>query len=238
MSEPNLATLEKKLGVTFKNKDLLRRALIHRSYLNEDPKSTESNERLEFLGDSVLSLITSRFIYEKFPADTEGQLTATRSRLVQTKTLAQIAQSLELGTFLKMSKGEEMSGGRNNLSLLADTFEAVLGATFLDQGLVAASKIVKSHLLSQLDQVLTSREMSDYKSKLQELVQQREKTSPNYQVIRSEGPDHAKTFYMEVVVTDHSLGQGMGHSKQEAEQMAAKDALERLEKAQYNSTKL
>lgn len=220
--------LEKNLKLEFKNKDTLRQALVHRSYLNEDQTLKLSNERLEFLGDSVISLITSSFLYLKFPDQPEGELTAKRSLLVQAKTLAKLAAELELGSFLLLSKGEEMSGGRENISLLADTFEALVGAIFIDQGFEKAKNFVETHLLSKMDNIVELEEVADYKSKLQEKIQEERKLSPTYKVTRSAGPDHDKVFYVDVLAQDQILGSGSGKSKQEAEQTAAKDALEKL----------
>lgn len=213
-----------KLGVKFTNLDLLTQALTHRSCLNENAKVTVSNERLEFLGDSVLSLLTSQELFARFPAYPEGKLTNMRSALVRTQTLAKIAKSLDLGESLLMSKGEERSGGRKNVSILADAFEAILGAVFLDSGLESAKSLLKKHLFPLIDSI----QIYDFKSKLQEVVQEQEKVAPTYQVVKETGPDHDKLFTVVVFAGKKELGQGGGKSKQEAEQDAARIALETL----------
>lgn len=212
------------LGVKFNNLDLLTQALTHRSYLNENARVTVSNERLEFLGDSVLSLLTSQELFARFPSYPEGKLTNMRSALVQTRTLAKIANNLNLGESLLMSKGEERGGGRENTSILADAFEAVLGAVFLDSGLETARLFLKKHLFPLIDTI----QIYDFKSQLQELVQEKEKVAPIYQVVKETGPDHDKLFTMVVLAGRRELGQGEGKSKQEAEQEAARIALEAL----------
>lgn len=224
----SLDLLQTILGITFHQPAILQQALTHRSYLNENSRATESNERLEFLGDSVLSLITSQFLFEKYPSYPEGKLTAIRSRLVQTKTLCYLANQLEIGKFLLLSRGEELSNGRQNPSLLADTFEAVIGAILLDQGLETARSFLVKHLLSHTETFLENQEIADFKSQLQEITQDKHRVAPAYQVIGSEGPDHAKIFSVSVSVNDQLLGTGSGKSKQEAEQMAAKAALEKI----------
>jgi ribonuclease III len=220
--------LEDKLNIHFTDKALLKQAFIHRSYLNEDKSTKTSNERLEFLGDSVLSVLTSHFLYEKFPQFPEGTLTNIRSGLVKTKTLATVAAKLGLGDLLFLSKGEEESGGRKNTSLLADCFEAFLGAMFLDQGMDTCRLYLTQNLFPYAQELVDNKAYIDYKSHLQELVQEHSKESPVYRVVRSEGPDHDKTFWIEVLSEKKPLGAGKGKSKQEAEQAAAADALEKL----------
>jgi len=217
--------LQKTIGIQFKNVELLKQAFFHRSYLNEARHLTTSNERLEFLGDAVLSFLTSSFLYQPYPDYPEGILTNVRSSLVKTKTLARIATKLELGELLFLSRGEEDSGGRTNPSLLADTFEALLGATYLDAGLDGAKQLVTVHLFPEASDIITNKSYIDYKSLLQEIIQEQSRTSPTYRVIKSEGPDHAKTFWVEAVAAGKPLGEGTGKSKQEAEQAAARQAL-------------
>jgi len=212
----------------FKNPNLLKKALTHRSYLNENKRALESNERLEYLGDAVLELIVSKFLYHQFPKKPEGELTSLRSKIVQTKTLAYVAKKLKLGKFLKMSKGEAMSGGRANLSLLANTLEAVIGAIYLDQGFAGAEDFVKKNLLKKFQQVIRNARVQDYKSLLQEKVQAQEHPSPTYKIVKTVGPDHNRIFTAAVSFFDKIQGRGQGHSKQEAEQEAAKKALEKL----------
>lgn len=222
--------LQKTINVQFKDKSLLKAAFIHRSYLNEERSTKESNERLEFLGDSILSFLTSDYLYKTYPTYPEGTLTNIRSSLVKTKSLADIAIKLGLGDILFLSRGEEDSGGRNNTSLLADTFEALLGAIYLDQGIEAARRYLSAVLFPLAAGIVEKKSYIDYKSLLQEIIQEQTKISPTYRVVKSEGPDHAKMFWIEAMMGDVVMGQGMGKSKQEAEQAAAVDALEKKKK--------
>ncbi|MDQ5951584.1 MAG: ribonuclease [Patescibacteria group bacterium] len=211
---------------TFSDSALLETALTHRSALNEkQSRATESNERLEFLGDAVLELATTRFLYAKFPVESEGVLTSYRSALVKTTSLASVATELGLGQQLKMSKGEEATGGRENPGLLADTFEAVLGALYLDQGFEKAEEFLHKTLFIHLDQILTDGSYKDAKSELQERVQALGFSTPDYEVIEEVGPDHDKTFTITVSVGNKVVGQGTGRSKQQAQQAAAENAL-------------
>ncbi len=222
--------LEEAIGIKFKDRKLLELAFVHRSYLNETRTINISNERLEFLGDAVLSFLTSRFLYQTYTQYPEGTLTNIRSSLVKTQSLAESAKELSLGELLFLSKGEEDSGGRTNASLLADSFEALLGAIYLDQGIEAADKFVGQSLFPKADNIIKNKSYIDYKSLLQETVQSQTRISPTYRVTRTEGPDHAKTFWIEVLEADVVLGAGEGKSKQEAEQKAAQQALEKLGK--------
>lgn len=223
----NLLNLEKKLEISFKNKNLLREALTHRSYLNEHPDlSLSSNERLEFLGDAILEFLISRLLFEQFPSFSEGILTACRSKIVRTKTLSSLAKDFSLGEFLFLSKGEEEGGGRVNLGLLENAFEALLGAIFLDQGMEKADQFVKKHFLPIIGEIKPS-ELKDAKSLLQELAQEKEKITPTYRVISGIGPDHAKIFTVGVFLGKKKIGEGKGVSKQEAEEEAAQKALDR-----------
>lgn len=222
--------LEKNIGIVFRDRELLKAAFIHRSYLNEARNIGGSNERLEFLGDAVLSFLTSHYLYATYPDFPEGILTNIRSSLVKTTSLKEVAQELGLGELLFLSHGEEESGGRNNPSLLADTFEALLGAIYLDQGIDKAKKFLTEQLFPRAKDIVEKKSYVDYKSLLQEIVQQNSRVSPTYRVTKSEGPDHAKTFWVEAVVGENILGQGQGKSKQTAEQSAAANALEKLSK--------
>jgi len=222
--------LQKNIGVTFVNQDLLTSAFIHRSYLNESKEIHNSNERLEFLGDSILSFLTSEFLFTTYPQYPEGILTNIRSSLVKTKSLAEVAQSLGLGELLFLSHGEEESGGRHNQSLLADTFEALLGAMYLDGGIVVCREYLTRILFPFVKSIIETKSYIDYKSLLQEIVQEQSRISPVYKVTRSEGPDHAKIFWVEVLVGETVLGEGVGKSKQEAQQAAAEAALEKMGK--------
>jgi len=221
----DLSALEKTLGIFFKNKNLLREALTHRSYLNEHQGDhLSSNERLEFLGDAILGFLISKILFEQFPNFQEGILTASRSRVVQTKSLSKIAERLSLGTFLLLSKGEEEGGGRKNPGLLENAFEALLGAIFLDQGLEEAENFVRKQFGQEIANLKPS-ELKDAKSLLQEIAQEKEKITPVYRVISQNGPDHAKIFTVGVYLGAKMIGQGEGASKKEAEEEAAKMAL-------------
>src|SRR3989338_5913421 len=222
-----LDDLQIKIGVTFKSTDLLRQAFIHRSHLNESKKFKESNERLEFLGDAVLSFITSQYLYTTYPKYPEGTLTNIRSTLVKTKSLGTVSSELGLGELLFLSRGEESSGGRVNESLLADCFEALLGAIFLDQGIESAKQFLVTHLLYKAETIIATKSYIDFKSLLQELTQEKIKTSPTYRVVKSEGPDHNKTFWVEVSTGEAVLGNGIGKSKQDAKQHTAQNTLDK-----------
>lgn len=224
----DFASVQQKIGLEFNNEQLLETALTHRSFLNENKNSKVSNERLEFLGDSVLGVLVSTELYNLFPNHPEGKLTMLRSLLVKTKTLAEISKSLDLGNFLQMSKGEEKSGGRNNPSLLADTFEALLGAVYLDQGIEPAREFIKTHLFPLIPEIQKSSTLTDSKSALQEITQEKFKTSPTYKVLAESGPDHDKTFSVGAFMNEQQLAVGHGKSKQEAEQEAANLALQTL----------
>lgn len=214
---------------TFRNPALLETALTHRSALNEQiSQSTESNERLEFLGDAVLELAATKFLFGFLPAEQEGILTAYRSALVKTTTLAEVATELELGQKLYLSKGEEATGGRENTSLLADTLEAVIGALYVDQGFNAADDFLQEHLFPRFEQIQRDKSYKDAKSALQEMVQAQGLSTPDYIVIAESGPDHDKQFTIEVAAGGRVLGRGTGKSKQAAQQSAAAVALENI----------
>jgi ribonuclease-3 len=223
----SLEELQANIGITFNDINLLRQAFVHRSHLNESKEFQESNERLEFLGDAVLSFVTSQYLYTTYPDFPEGTLTNIRSTLVKTKSLSTVATELNLGTLLLLSRGEESSGGRSNESLLADCFEALLGALFLDQGIEVVKQFLVRWLLGKTEAIIQTKSYVDFKSLLQEITQEKTKISPIYRVTKSEGPDHNKTFWVEVVARDTVLGAGVGKSKQEAEQKAAQNALEK-----------
>lgn len=216
------------IGIPFSNPALLEEAFTHKSYLNEDRNVKFSNERLEFLGDSVLQLLTSNELFRRFPEYPEGKLTSLRSALVRTATIGKIAQKLGWGKYLRLGKGEETSGGRENLSLLADTFEAVLGAIYLDAGLTSVQKFLADNLFPLITELEKEENFYDFKSKLQEIAQQKFKVAPVYKVIGQSGPDHHKTFSVAVFCREEKLGEGLGYSKQEAEQQAARVALEKI----------
>lgn len=207
------------------NPKKLATAFIHKSYCNEHP-GLASNERLEFLGDSVLSLLISERLYVLFPSSPEGYLTARRSHLVQTTTLAQKSKDLGYDKLLKLSKGEEDSGGRQNIGLLANTFEAVLGALFLDSGIDDCREYLREVFPDA--ELLAEVELKDSKSLLQEKSQSKNMGTPAYRTLHAKGPDHAKTFEIEVIIDGRQAGVGQGSSKQKAETAAATDALAKL----------
>ena len=208
----------------FNNQSLLSQALTHKSWLNEHPGVRQSNERMEFLGDAILEFIVSKEIYSKFPNNQEGYLTALRSNLVNTDNLYNLALKLEIGRALFLSKGEEDGGGRGNKSLLADTVEAIIGALFLDQGILVVEKFIKKNILTDIS-IKISGHLKDAKSRLQELVQAQDLPTPKYSVVLESGPDHNKIFKVAVAVDNQTLATASGKSKSEAEQAAAQAAL-------------
>lgn len=211
------------------NKQLFDQAFTHRSYLNEAKKELESNERLEFLGDSILSFVVSQHLYQTYPTFDEGILTNLRSLLVNTKSIAAAARSLDFGQYLKLSRGEEESKGRENESLLANSFESYIGALYLDQGIETVREFIAMMLFPQIEEIVQKKAFKDPKSLLQEFVQARKQSSPIYKVIHEEGPPHAKTFTIGVFVNQTQIGEGIGKSKQQAEEEAAQKALTYLE---------
>ena len=223
-----MKTLETKLGYQFQNPKLLDHALTHSSYANEHHLgSISSNERLEFLGDSVLGMIVADHLYRTFPDLPEGDLTRIRANLVCEGSLVLVAKEWDLGRSLKLGKGENACGGRSRPSILADAVEAVLAAVFLDGGLAHDRDIIQRFLLDRMEQV--NRASRDHKTYLQELVQRKSGQVLSYELIGESGPDHTKTFQMQVLLNGQPIGQGTGHSKKEAEQAAANAAIERLD---------
>jgi len=220
--------LQQYLGRRFTNPDLLREALTHRSYLNEIDQAWPSNERLEFLGDAVLGLVSTDFLFQRFPELDEGELTNLRSALVRTETLARFAQDMQLGNYLFLGRGEELSRGRSRPSGLACAFEALIGSLYLDQGYEVTRDFALKYLEPELDTVVEGRTHRNAKSLLQELIQARTQQTPTYHLIREAGPDHAKTFTVEVRVGTRVLGSGNDRSKRAAEQAAAESALREL----------
>ncbi len=221
--------LEQKLGIVFRDKSLLQRALTHRSYLNEHPEFLlEDNERLEFLGDAVLDFVTGEYLYHRFPELREGPLTSMRSVLVRRNTLARFARQCDLGRHLLMGHGEAESGGRNRPATLCAAFEALVGALYLDQGLGSVQLLLEPLIVPEITRTLEDRLDRDPKSHLQELAQARMHRTPRYATVAESGPDHAKEFTVEVTIGGQVYGQGQGPSKQLAAQAAARAALERL----------
>jgi len=225
-------TLQRDLGMEFSNTTLLREALTHRSYLNEINQAWPSNERLEFLGDAVLGLMTTDYLFHRFPDLGEGELTNLRSALVRTETLARFSAEIKLGGYLFLGRGEEMSQGRHRPAGLACAFEALLGAIYLDQGYEAAQQFIMQFIEPELAAVVEGRLHKNPKSVLQELVQAGMQQTPSYHVIEEYGPDHAKAFTVEVRVGTRVLGHGQDRSKRGAEQVAAEAALTHLEGSQ------
>ncbi|MBQ3009959.1 MAG: ribonuclease III [Oscillospiraceae bacterium] len=220
--------IEKKIGYTFKNKEYLEIALTHSSYANESRgRDVTSNERLEFLGDSVLGFVTAKYLYKHFPEMPEGRMTRLRAELVCENALHKVAQELELGKFIRLGKGEELSGGRARPSILADAVEATIAAMFLDGGMDVAEKFILSRVLINLEQGMPVSN-SDNKTRLQELIQQKSGQSLSYKVTGESGPDHCKEFTVSVYLNGLSVGSGVGRTKKEAEQAAAGDALGKL----------
>lgn len=209
-----------------KNEKLFDEAFTHRSYLNEAKQKTTSNERLEFLGDSILSFVVSNYLFTKYPEFDEGTLTNLRSLMVNTKSLSKTAEKLQMGSLLKLSRGEEESKGRENATLLENSFEAFVGALFLDQGMLSVEKFLEDTLFPGIQIEVNKKTFKDPKSLLQEMVQARRQSSPVYKVLSEVGPAHAKTFRVAVYVQGKMLGEGLGKSKQIAQVSAAKAALE------------
>jgi ribonuclease-3 len=223
------ADLAQRLGLPFQNIGLLARALTHRSYVNENHSALEDNERLEFLGDAVLDFVIGAWVYSHFPEMAEGDLTRMRSALVRTDTLALFARKLNLGAALRLGRGELASGGHMRDSLLCDTFEALVGALYLEAGIPAVDVFIEPLLTQVGNKVIERVEIYDPKSTLQEWAQSQHLGVPRYQIVDSSGPDHAKTFIVEVQINGKTYGQGNGSSKQVAAQMAAQAALEAMD---------
>ncbi len=224
-----LEGLAKRLSYAFHDIHLLRQALTHRSFLNEKAgEGMESNERLEFLGDAVLSTVVSHLLIEKFPDADEGMLSKFRARLVNENTLSMLARDKGVGRFILMGKGEELTGGREKSSILADAYEAVIASVYLDGGFASAFSLVAGEFSSLIDDVSAAEVSRDYKTELQEESQDLFKVAPRYRLISETGPEHDKIFEAEVLIHDEVFGKGHGKSKKEAEQKAAMNAMEIL----------
>ncbi|HEY0908095.1 MAG TPA: ribonuclease III [Candidatus Paceibacterota bacterium] len=223
----NFAKFEEKAGISFKDKNLLRQAFTHRSYINENKNTRfEHNERLEFLGDAVLELVVTNFLYAKYPTKPEGELTTYRSALVNSITLAEVASNLTMNDYLLLSKGEAKDTGRARQYILANTFEAVTGALYLDQGYDKAKAFIEQHILVFADKLIAKGNLVDAKSLFQEKAQEKTGITPSYKLVREAGPDHDKSFTVGVLIGKDQIATGEGKSKQEAEQNAALKALE------------
>ena len=221
-----IVELENKLGITFQNKDLLTEAITHRSYINEDPDwKTPHNERMEFLGDAVLELVTTEYLFNNYP-NPEGELTNWRAALVNAVMLTKIGLKFDLGESVLLSRGEAKDEGRARQYILANAMEAIIGAIYLDKGYETVKKFIKKHILIELPEIIEKKLYKDHKSLLQELSQDEIGTTPTYEVMDEWGPDHDKHFKIGVYLGDELIGEGEGPSKQEAQQSAAKKALE------------
>jgi ribonuclease III len=223
-----LQLFEKHAKLRFRRLEFLNQAFTHRSFAHEAGENGENNERLEFLGDSVLGLVVAEYVYATLPDQPEGELARIKSFVVSEASLSEISRSLRVDNFILIGKGEEYSGGRSKKTILADCLEAIIGAYYLDSGFPAAQRFVQTMLIPEINKVLENRHAKDYKTLLQEWVQKRMKTYPKYRVMQKTGPDHDKTFWIEVHVGDRSFGAGKGKNKKEAEQEAARLAWESL----------
>jgi len=230
LSSKDLTPLEVSIGYTFKKKSLLREALTHKSFAYERLKDMVTyNERLEFLGDTVLSLIVSEYLFCRYPEYTEADLSRIKAYVVRKSTLAEVANQLNIGAYLRLGKGEEITGGRKKPSLLANAFEAILAAIYLDGGLKKAKEFVLRHLRTKINDLVTCNFIFDFKTKFQELAQAEYGVQPRYVVHREEGPEHNKIFEVRVFIKNKLYGSGRGKSKKAAEQSAAKAGLEKIQ---------
>jgi|SRR5699024_6182618 len=222
-----LSPLEDNLNYSFKDDNLVKRALTHSSYANEHQLGiTKSNERLEFLGDTILNLIVSQYLYNKYPNYPEGELTKIRAKVVCESSLAYAARKIDLGKYLLLGKGEEATGGRNRESILADACEAIVGAIYIDSDFKTTNKFLLEQFEVDIVHAVAKGDLFiDYKTELQERLQRSGKVRVEYVVNREEGPDHSKIFYMDILINEQVVGTGRGRNKKEAEQMAAKEAL-------------
>jgi len=227
MQQPDFSRFEQTIGIPFKNKDLLKQAFTHRSYLNEHrDRELVHNERLEFLGDAVLELIVTEYLYGKYPDQNEGELTSYRSALVNAVTLSDAASKIGMNEYLLLSKGEAKDIGKARQIILANTIEALIGAIFLDQGYETAKYFISNNIFMLVEKIVESKSWLDAKSEFQEKAQDNEGITPSYKTIKEEGPDHDKKFTVGVYLDKSKISEGAGKSKQEAEQAAAKAALE------------
>ena len=225
-----LQVFEKQAEIRFRNRELLNLAFCHRSYANEN-EQMDNNEKLEFLGDSVLGLVVAEYLFDTMTESPEGDLAKIKSFVVSEEVLAAVAQDLRVDNFILIGRGEEYSGGRTKKALLADAMEAIIGAYFIDSGLKKSRKFILEQIVPEIHKVQENRHKKDYKTLLQEHVQKQYKTYPKYTLLKKTGPDHSKTFWMQVQIKDHSYGPGKGKNKKEAEQQAARLAYEALTRA-------
>lgn len=223
----DLSSFEKIIDIEFNNKDLLEQALVHRSYLNENPEfHLKDNERLEFLGDAILEMVVTEYLYQNYP-NSEGELTNWRAALVNAKMLTKIAQQLEMNNYLFLSYGEAKDTGRARQYILADAFEALIGAIYLDRGYEKISQFIEKNILVELPQIIKQKLYQDPKSCFQEQAQDRVGITPSYEVLKEWGPDHAKSFIVGVYLDQELIAQGQGISKQDAQEKAAQAALKK-----------
>ncbi len=223
-----LNDLQDKINIHFDNLELLKRAITHKSYANENRHlGLKDNERLEFLGDAVQDLVISEYIFNKYPNYPEGELAKIRSVVVSAPVLAKKAKEISLGKYLLLGKGEDMTGGRDRDSILANAFEALVGSIYLDQRLEVVRKFILDLLIPDINKVEKGEHIQDYKTLLQEMIQKNSNSRPEYEVVKEEGPDHNKKFTIQVNFEDQVLGIGSGSSKKEAQQNAAKDAIDK-----------
>lgn len=224
----SLKELQKKLNIHFKDVDYLHNGLLHSSYVNENSHEKENNEKLELLGDSVLAYVVNLHLYLTFPEHSEGELSRIKSIVVSEHSLAGIAKDMDLGSFLLLGRGEQLANGMNRNAILADTLEAVLGAYCLDSGMDKARDFILPYMIKEIDKVQSNRHKKDYKTSLQLITQQERKICPNYITVSESGPDHNKTFIINVSIDNKIIGTGSGSSKKKAQQEAAHDALVKL----------
>lgn len=228
LREKMLQELEQKIGFKFENKNLLETALTHSSYVNHK-KNEKYNERLEFLGDAVLELSISDYLFKKYKDKSEGELTKIRAMIVCENSLYIIAKGWNLGEYINMSKGEEITGGRNRVSILSDCIEAIIAAVYIERGFEEVKKFILRIFEDNIDKALKNEIVIDYKTKLQEYMQRNGEVDIEYNLIKHEGPPHRRIFFMKVCIEEKEFGSGQGYSKKEAEQNAAKEALQKLE---------
>ncbi|MGL5649323.1 MAG: ribonuclease III [Clostridium sp.] len=228
MNKLKLKEMEAVLGVTFANLSYLRIALTHSSFANQY-KDSEYNERLEFLGDSVLQLSVTEYLYKNYKEKSEGELTKIRSLIVCENSLYEVARSVNIGAYIRMSRGEELTGGRSRVSIQADAIEAVIAAIYLDKGFEYAREFILTKFHDIIDKAINNKIILDFKTKLQEFLQQNGEVNITYELVKFEGPPHRRKFYTRVLINDEVKGEGDGYSKKEAEQKSAKQALVNLE---------
>jgi len=226
-----LGIIQNRIDVKFKDKNLLDRALVHRSYVNESPTNKiKDNERLEYLGDSVLGLVVNEYLFKRFEDYPEGDLAKIKSAVVSESTLAKVAREINLGNFLLMGKGEELNGGRDRTSILANSFEALIGAVYLDRGIKDCRNFILTLLKKDIERIDRMTYLRDPKTTLQEYVQKKYKERPVYEIVEEKGPDHKKEFIVRLVVNGKELAIGSGSSKRKAEMTAAEDILKKIDK--------